>query len=242
VLEKNLFHESEELINPTTWLLAGPRKYLHFKPSEVKAAIVTCGGLCPGLNVVIREIYTSLVNLYGCPEVWGVKFGYMGFYSGEDYWVKLYEKYVRELQYQGGTIFGSSRGGFDADRIINALTEKGINQLYVIGGDGTHRGIAVLSEEMRKRKLEVSIVGIPKTIDNDIPIIDKSFGFETAVAESIRAIRSAYVESIGVDYGIGLVRLMGRDAGFIAMEATNASRDVNICLIPEFLFGNFIVT
>jgi 6-phosphofructokinase 1 len=144
---------------------------------------------------------------------------------------------VRELQYQGGTIFGSSRGGFDVDKIIKAVTEKGINQLYVIGGDGTHRGIAVLSEEMRKRKLEVSIVGIPKTIDNDIPIIDKSFGFETAVAESIRAIRSAYVESIGVDYGIGLVRLMGRDAGFIAMEATNASRDVNICLVPEFPFG-----
>lgn len=126
---------------------------------------------------MIREIYTSLVNLYGCPEVWGVKFGYMGFYSGEDYWIKLYEKYVRELQYQGGTIFGSSRGGFDADKIIKALTEKGINQLYVIGGDGTHRGIQVLSEEMRKRKLEISIVGIPKTIDNDIPIIDKSFGF-----------------------------------------------------------------
>lgn len=122
-----------------------------------------------------------------------MRFGYMGFYSGEDYWIKLYEKYVRELQYQGGTIFGSSRGGFDADKIIKAITEKGINQLYVIGGDGTHRGIAVLSDEMRKRKLEVSIVGIPKTIDNDIPIIDKSFGFETAVAESIRAIRSAYV-------------------------------------------------
>lgn len=193
------------------------------------------------MNVVIREIYTSLVNLYGCPEVWGVKFGYMGIYSGEDYWIKIYEKYVRELQYQGGTIFGSSRGGFDADKMIKALTEKGINQLYVIGGDGTHRGIQVLSEEMRKRKLEISIVGIPKTIDNDIPIIDKSFGFETAVAESIRAIRSAYVESIGVDYGIGLVRLMGRDAGFIAMEATNASRDVNICLIPEFPFGSSLI-
>lgn len=107
----------------------------------------------------------------------------------------------------------------------------------MIGGDGTHRGIAVLAEEMKRRKLEISIVGVPKTIDNDIPFIDKSFGFETAVSEAIRAIRSAYVESIGVDYGIGLVRLMGRDAGFIAMEATNGSRDVNICLVPEFPFG-----
>jgi 6-phosphofructokinase 1 len=156
----------------------------------------------------------------------------MGFYSGENYWQRLNERFVRELQYHGGTVFGSSRGGFDLNKIINALEEKGINQLYIIGGDGTHRGIAVLSDEIKKRKLEISIVGIPKTIDNDIPIIDKSFGFETAVAESIRAIRSAYVESRGVDYGIGLVRLMGRDAGFIAMEATNASRDVDICLIP----------
>ena len=81
------------------------------------------------------------------------------------------------------------------------------------------------------------MIGVPKTIDNDIPIIDKSFGFETSVSESIRAIRSAYVESKGVPYGIGLVRLMGRDAGFIAMEATNASRDVNVCLIPEATFS-----
>ena len=114
VLAKNVFHESEELINPKKWLLAGPRKYLHFKPEQVRAAIVTCGGLCPGLNVVIREIFSSLVNLYGCGEVWGIKFGYMGFYSGEDYWIKLYEKFIRELQYQGGTVFGSSRGGFGA--------------------------------------------------------------------------------------------------------------------------------
>ena len=114
------------------------------------------------------------------------------------------------------------------------MIEKGINQLFVIGGDGTHRGIAVLAEALKKKKLEISIVGIPKTIDNDIPIIDKSFGFETAVSESIRAVRSAYVESRGIDYGIGLVRLMGRNAGFIAMNATNASRDVDICLVPEF--------
>ena len=161
----------------------------------------------------------------------------MGFYSGDYYWMKLYEKLIRELQYRGGTEFGSSRGGFDLEKIVNSLVERGINQLYVIGGDGTHRGIAVLAEEIKRRKLEISIVGIPKTIDNDIPIIDKSFGFETAVSESIRAIRSAYVESRGVDYGIGLVRLMGRNAGFIAMSATNGSRDVDVCLIPEFKFG-----
>jgi 6-phosphofructokinase 1 len=114
--------------------------------------------------------------------------------------------------------------------------KKKINQLYVIGGDGTHRGIHILHEAIKKEGLEISVIGVPKTIDNDIPLIDKSFGFETSVSESIRAIRSAYVESIGVQHGIGLVRLMGRDAGFIAMEASNSSRDVNICLIPEAKF------
>ena len=131
--------------------------------------------------MVIREIYTTLA-MYGCREAWGVKFGFMGFYSGENYWLKLYEKFVREVQYQGGTILGSSRGGFDADKIIKSLVAKGINHVYVIGGDGTHRGIAVIAEELKNRKLEISIVGVPKTIDNDIPVIDKSFGFETAVS------------------------------------------------------------
>ena len=107
----------------------------------------------------------------------------------------------------------------------------------MIGGDGTHKGIQEIYNELKSQNYQATCVGIPKTIDNDIPIIDKSFGFETAVAESIRAIRSAYVESRGADYGIGLVRLMGRDAGWIAMEATNISRDVNICLIPESEFG-----
>lgn len=139
-------------------------------------------------------------------------------------------------------MLGSSRGGFDADQMIKALLSRGINQLYVIGGDGTQRGVHVLHEEIKKRKLEIAVIGVPKTIDNDIPIIDKSFGFETSVSESIRAIRSAYVESVGVEHGIGLVRLMGRDAGFIAMEATNASRDVDVCLIPEAKFSNHLLT
>lgn len=156
--------------------------------------------------------------------------GYGGLYSND--WQLLDANIIRNLQFLGGTYLGSSRGGFDAELMIKGLLTRGINQLYVIGGDGTQRGVHVLHEELKKRKLEIALIGIPKTIDNDIPIIDKSFGFETSVSESIRAIRSAYVESTGVQLGIGLVRLMGRDAGFIAMEATNASRDVDICLIP----------
>lgn len=184
---------------------------------------------------MIRELYINLNIHYGCPEVWGVHFGFQGLYS--KYWELLDLSKIKSLQFLGGSILGSSRGGFEAEEIINGLLARGINQLYVIGGDGTQRGVHVLHEAIKKRKAEIAVVGVPKTIDNDIPVIDKSFGFETSVSESIRAIRSAYVESVGVEYGIGLVRLMGRDAGFIAMEATNASRDVDICLIPEAKFS-----
>lgn len=170
------------------WLRAGPRKYLYFEPSQVKvsqycniiqAAIVTCGGLCPGLNVVIRELYMSLHYNYGAQEVYGIQYGYKGFYSYD--WIKLDASIVKGVHSKGGTILGSSRGGFDLNKMIDALIEKGVNQLYCLGGDGTHAGVQELFKEIRRRNLKISVVGIPKTIDNDIPIIDNSFGFETAV-------------------------------------------------------------
>ena len=157
-----------------------------------------------------------------------------GFYTYE--WVKLDHENVRNIHLEGGTMLGSSRGGFDLEKISNELIKRGINQVFCLGGDGTHKGVFELFKEMRKQKKKISVVGIPKTIDNDIPIIDKSFGFDTAVSEALHAIRSAYVEAHCAEFGVGLVRLMGRYAGFIAMEAVNASREVNVCLIPEFKF------
>jgi len=225
-------------INNKAFMKAGPRLHVAFKPEEVQVAIVTCGGLCPGLNVVIRELVMCLYYNYGVKTIYGIKWGYEGFYSEDHkYWIPLTPNTVTDIHNQGGTILGSSRGGFHAEKIVDALVEKGINMVFGIGGDGTHRGIAALNAEIRKRNLKIVLGGIPKTIDNDIPLIDRSFGFESAIEEAVKAISSANVEANCVPNGIGLVKLFGRYCGFIAMEATLASRDVNICLIPEAKFN-----
>ncbi|KAK8581789.1 hypothetical protein V6N12_071997 [Hibiscus sabdariffa] len=213
---------------------AGARQRVYFDSDEVHACIVTCGGLCPGLNTVIREIVCGLYHMYGVKKVEGIDGGYRGFYAKNT--VHLDPKVVNDIHKRGGTILGTSRGGHDTSKIVDSIQDRGINQVYIIGGDGTQRGASVIFEEIRRRGLKVSVAGIPKTIDNDIPVIDKSFGFDTAVEEAQRAINAAHVEAESIDNGIGLVKLMGRYSGFIAMYATLASRDVDCCLIPESPF------
>uniref|UniRef100_A0A7N0THT3 ATP-dependent 6-phosphofructokinase n=1 Tax=Kalanchoe fedtschenkoi TaxID=63787 RepID=A0A7N0THT3_KALFE len=213
---------------------AGPRQRVYFESDEVHACIVTCGGLCPGLNTVIREIVCGLYQIYGVNEVLGISGGYRGFYARNT--VNLTPKVVNDIHKRGGTILGTSRGGHDTMKIVDSIQDRGINQVYIIGGDGTQKGAAVIYEEIRRRGLKVSVAGIPKTIDNDIPVIDKSFGFDTAVEEAQRAINAAHVEAESFENGIGMVKLMGRYSGFIAMYATLASRDVDCCLIPESPF------
>eukprot|EP00871_Galdieria_phlegrea_P004903 jgi/Galph1/5413/GphlegSOOS_G4064.1 len=218
------------------FLRAGPREMISFHPKSVKAAIVTCGGLCPGINSVIREIYNTLHHLYGVEEIYGIPFGYRGFYSPDIEYRRLVDQNVSSIHHQGGSYLGSSRGGFNLKSIVDAIEDNSFSQVYIIGGDGTQRGALKIHEEVVRRKLKVSVVGIPKTIDNDIALIDKSFGFDTAVEEAQRAIRSAVVEAKSAQNGIGLVKLMGRSSGYIAMYATLASHDVDICLIPEVSF------
>ncbi|GJN00902.1 hypothetical protein PR202_ga18128 [Eleusine coracana subsp. coracana] len=213
---------------------AGPRQRVYFESDEVHACIVTCGGLCPGLNTVIREIVCGLYDMYGVTKILGIQGGYRGFYARNT--INLTPKCVNDVHKRGGTILGSSRGGHDTTKIVDSIQDRGINQIYVIGGDGTQRGAGVIFEEVRRRGLKVSVAGIPKTIDNDIPVIDKSFGFDTAVEEAQRAINAAHVEAVSAENGIGLVKLMGRHSGFIAQYATLASRDVDCCLIPESPF------
>ncbi|KAI4337529.1 hypothetical protein L6164_015933 [Bauhinia variegata] len=213
---------------------AGPRQKVYFKSDDVLACIVTCGGLCPGLNTVIREIVCGLSYMYGVNKVIGIYGGYRGFYS--DNTITLTPKVVNDIHKRGGTILGTSRGGHDTAKIVDSIHDRGINQVYIIGGDGTLRGASVIYEEVRRRCLKVAIAGIPKTIDNDIPVIDRSFGFDSAVEEAQRAINAAHVEAEGAENGIGVVKLMGRYSGFIAMYATLASRDVDCCLIPESPF------
>ncbi|ONI33738.1 hypothetical protein PRUPE_1G444000 [Prunus persica] len=213
---------------------AGPRQKVYFDSDEVHACIVTCGGLCPGLNTVIREIVCGLYHMYGVNKVLGIDGGYKGFYARNT--IDLTPKVVNDIHKRGGTILGTSRGGHDTSKIVDSIQDRGINQVYIIGGDGTQKGAAVIYEEIRRRGLKVSVAGIPKTIDNDIPVIDRSFGFDTAVEEAQRAINAAHVEAESIENGIGVVKLMGRYSGFIAMYATLASRDVDCCLIPESPF------
>ncbi|XP_010541000.1 PREDICTED: ATP-dependent 6-phosphofructokinase 1 isoform X2 [Tarenaya hassleriana] len=213
---------------------AGPRQRVYFEPDDVLACIVTCGGLCPGLNTVTREIVCGLAYMYGVKRILGIDGGYRGFYAKNT--VPLDPKVVNDIHKRGGTVLGTSRGGHDTAKIVDSIQDRGINQVYIIGGDGTQKGAAVIFEEIRRRGLKVAVAGIPKTIDNDIPVIDRSFGFDTAVEEAQRAINAAHVEATSTENGIGLVKLMGRYSGFIAMHATLASRDVDCCLIPESPF------
>ena len=215
---------------------AGPRKVLHFNPSNVNAAIVTCGGLCPGLNNVIRELVHSLYYLYGANKVYGIRGGFQGFLSNNPDLapILLTNELVENIHHEGGTILQTSRGGFDIDKIVNFLKEREISQLYVIGGDGTHRGAYAIHEACMERNLNVAVAGIPKTIDNDVDYIDRSFGFQSAVEAAQASIHTAKTEAMcTVPNGIGIVKLMGRSAGFLAAFAALGSGDVDLVLVPE---------
>jgi 6-phosphofructokinase 1 len=213
---------------------AGPRKQIYFDPIKVKAAIVTCGGLCPGMNTVIRELVVGLWELYGVREIYGIRAGFRGFYSGEP--LKLNPKIVHDWHKKGGTVLETSRGGFDIGKIVDAIEQRGYNQVYITGGDGTMRGAVKIFNEIKRRKLYVGVTGLPKTVDNDVGIIDRSFGFQTAVEMAQQAINAGHVEAESGVNGIGLVKLMGRNTGHIALHATLSSRDVDCCLIPETEF------
>ena len=222
---------------PPAFEQAGPREKIYFDPSKLKCGIVTCGGLCPGLNDVIRSIVLSLYYHYGVRTVFGFPYGYEGLsYRHGHTPLELTPKSVEGIHEKGGTILGTSRGPQDISEMVDTLDRMNIGVLFVIGGDGTLKGAKAISEEIKNRGLKISVIGIPKTIDNDISYVQKSFGFETAVAEAKKAIFSAHTEALGARNGIGLVKLMGRESGHIASYATLACNDVNFCLIPESLF------
>ncbi|CAL9195508.1 unnamed protein product [Musa hybrid cultivar] len=185
---------------------------VYFKSDEVHACIVTCGGLCPGLNTAIGEIVCGLYGMYGVRKVLGIEVsGYRGFYSSNT--TNLTQKSVNDIHKRGGTILCTSRGGHDTLKIVDSIEDRGINQVYIIGGDGTQKGASVIFEEIQRRGLKVAVAGIPKMIDNDIVVIDQSFGFDTAVEEAQRAINAAHVEAESIENGIGVVKLMGRYSG-----------------------------
>ncbi len=216
---------------------AGPRKKIYFDPSKSRAGIVTCGGLCPGFNDVIRALVMELTFRYGVKKIYGFRNGYQGFVARHGHSVmELTPDVVSHINEDGGTLLGTSRGKQDAGEIVDCLEQLGINQLFVIGGDGTLRGALAVTREIAERGLKIAVIGIPKTIDNDIMYIDQSFGFQTAFSVATEAIRAAHAEADSAPNGLGLVKVMGRHSGFIACYAALAKSDANFVLIPEVSF------
>ena len=217
---------------------AGPREKIFFDPDELRCGIVTCGGLCPGLNDVIRAIVMSLYHHYGVKRTYGFLYGFEGLiprYGHEP--LELTPQLVDDINKLGGTFLGSSRGPQDISEMVDTLERMKIGILFTIGGDGTLRGARAISEEVKRRGLRIAVIGVPKTIDNDVSFIDRSFGFLTAGSEARKVIASAHSEAYGARNGVGLVKLMGRDSGFIAAYAVLADNEVNFCLIPEIPFS-----
>lgn len=212
---------------------AGPRQNLFFDPSRTRAAIVTCGGLCPGLNNVIRSAYLELHHNYGVREVLGIRYGYMGLTFNAPPPIELCAEDVEDIHRDGGTILSSSRGQRDVAEMVDFLVNRNIHILICVGGDGTQRGAHTIAEEIKKRGLPIAVVGVPKTIDNDIQYVRQTFGYYTAIESARDILDGAHCESKGAPNGIGLVKLMGRDSGFIAAGAAIASQEVNFVLIPE---------
>jgi 6-phosphofructokinase 1 len=243
--ERVLYHASFEDMKP--WLdegedppameVAGPRERLFFDPKTLACGIVTCGGICPGLNDVIRALVLSLHHHYGVRKVYGFRFGYEGLvrqYGHEP--LELTPDAVNRIHEIGGSVLGSSRGPQDPAEMLQTLEDLKIGILFAIGGDGTLRGAQAISDEATRRGLRIGIIGIPKTIDNDVSFVQRTFGFETAVTEARRATYAANTEAEAARNGIGLVKLMGRDSGFIAAYSVLVDSQVNFCLVPEVPF------
>ena len=218
--------------------LAGPRQNIYFDPAKLKVGVVTCGGLCPGLNDVIRALVMTLYHGYKVSSIFGFKNGFAGLNPEYGFPVlELTPQFVRDIHTRGGTVLGSSRGHQNVEAMVDTLERMNIRLMFTIGGDGTFRGSLAIAEEIERRGLKIAVIAIPKTIDNDILLVDQSFGFQTAVGLGAQAIQAAYAEASSAENGIGLVKLMGRESGFIAANAALAVRNVNLVLIPEVPFA-----
>jgi 6-phosphofructokinase 1 len=222
---------------PPSFELAGPRQKIYFDPSKLKCAIVTCGGLCPGLNDIIRSVVFQLYHRYGVRNICGIRYGLQGFVPEYRHdIIELTPASVVNIHEMGGSMLGSSRGPQPIETVVDSIERMNIGVLFMVGGDGTLMAANSIADEITERGLKISVVGIPKTIDNDIHLVSRSFGFDTAVEVSTQAIRGAHHESEAYPNGIGLIKLMGRHSGFIAATAALAQQDVNFVLTPEVDF------
>lgn len=231
--------QGEVLLLPQSLEVAGPRLHLYWRPEHLKVGIVTCGGIAPGLNNVIQNMVHVLWERYQVTHIFGIPFGYHGFTHDSHTkrflfaWRRLDPTVVQNIDFEAGSILGSGRGHSEVPQIVDALQMRGVQILFTIGGDGTLRGALAIQEEIQKRNLPIAIVGIPKTIDNDVLYVSKSFGFETAVSKALEALRCAQSEARGAFNGVGLVKLMGRNSGALTAMASAAMSDIDFVLIPE---------
>ncbi len=220
------------------WRWQGRGSGFFFNPNKLACGIVTCGGLCPGLNEVIRAVVLSLHYHYGVERVLGFRYGFQGLVKRHGHApLRLIPESVNRIGDSGGTILASSRGPQDPVEMVDTLESMEVGILFAVGGDGTLKGAAKSSKKIARRGLPIAVIGIPKTIDNDISFIQTTFGFETAVAEARRAVYAAHAEASGAPNGIGLVKLMGRESGFIAAFSALVDSQVNFCLVPEVPFS-----
>jgi 6-phosphofructokinase 1 len=237
-IEFNVTEASESIGSRGLLEKAGPRELIYFDPSKVHAGIVTCGGLCPGLNNVIRAAVMTLWYRYGVRRISGIRYGYRGLQPDLQLPVKeLNPESVSDIHRFGGTVLGSSRGGGEQiEAMVDAMEQLNMNMLFTIGGDGTQRGAERLAQEIARRQNRMVVVGIPKTIDNDLSFVERSFGFETAVSRAVESVLAAHVEARDAIDGISVVKVMGRESGFIAAHTALATNDVNVVLVPEVPF------
>ncbi len=237
-VDVNAGSSQQPLLSAGLFEKAGPRQRIFFQPDSAHAAILTAGGLCPGLNDVIRSIVMTLWYRYGVRQITGLCFGYRGLYDDDERMrVKLDPEAVRDIHRTGGTVLGSSRGGGSrTQEMADACARRQINMLFCVGGDGTQKGALTLARELARAKTTCAVVGIPKTIDNDLSFVERSFGFDTAVSEAVLAVAAAHTEARAAMDGVGLVKVMGRQSGFIAVHTALAQNDVNFVLIPEVPF------
>ncbi|HMP59133.1 MAG TPA: ATP-dependent 6-phosphofructokinase, partial [Gemmatales bacterium] len=232
------WHHQEPLrgIDNINLEVAGPREFIYFDPAETRAAIVTCGGLCPGLNNVIRGLVHGLSLQYRIKEVLGIRYGYAGMVAGGPPPIPLTLDLVESVHSQGGTFLGSSRGPQPIEAMVDFLRERQINLLFTIGGDGTQRGSMAIVEAVRAAEYPLAVIGVPKTIDNDISYVEKTFGFETAFSIANEVLKAAHAEAKGAFNGVAIVKLMGRHSGYITTLAALANGNVNFALVPEVAF------
>jgi len=238
IVDVQMDHQKTNGAKINSFEKAGPREKIYFDPSKLKCAIATCGGLCPGLNDIIRSIVLELHHIYNVKSIYGIKHGLQGFIPDFEHEIMdLNPESVYGIQDTGGSMLGSSRGTQDIGMIVDCLERMSIGILFLVGGDGTLMAAKKIAQEIENRNLKISVIAIPKTIDNDIYLVSRSFGFDTAVDVATLAIKGAHNEAVAYPNGIGLVKLMGRHSGFLAATAALAQQDANFVLIPEVEFS-----